>query len=429
MIKAEVVDTTGQGNEGVPLLTSASLSTMSQEELINVLGSNKRIFVPKSMLGDLLSQPMLGAETIKSLGTGEGTASSEEAVPSPIDGVLLHVEGTSLGTLVGAQNNLPTANDLCTIDPATLELPSSNNNTSSSNNDKAGNCSIGNSPKERALMLAAKSSDYQGLVQALEDGADVLTARDPRCGATALHYVAVTVRHQTNSHSSTATRSDGACPSVPADGTMKDVAAALHAESSLVGSTNLYREEGCPMIELLLTSGADATASASNGSTALHWAAGAGNLRAIRSLVRGAPTAAPVASDRAEGEEPASLYARSYTWGRQVFGKGSGQTPLHWAAESGQDEAVKLLLALDTGGLGEDGGMAMAGALSFAQDERGQTAQALAEKEGHTFCEELLKAHEKEEYVCVAFTTEQSVIQADRGHVDEREFVPSKVRE
>ena len=69
--------------------------------------------------------------------------------------------------------------------------------------------------------------------------------------------------------------------------------------------------------DLLISLGADIDAVASNGSTALHWAAGNGNEALTRSLL-------------SHGADP---MITSYTWKRQVFGKSSGQLPIHWASE------------------------------------------------------------------------------------------------
>jgi hypothetical protein len=62
----------------------------------------------------------------------------------------------------------------------------------------------------------------------------------------------------------------------------------------------------------------------------------------------------------------------TYTWRRQVFGKGSGQLPLHWAAESGHEAVVRLLVA-STGGCHA----------AASADERGLFAHDLAKAEGH----------------------------------------------
>ena len=43
-------------------------------------------------------------------------------------------------------------------------------------------------------------------------------------------------------------------------------------------------------------------------------------------------------------ERGADPEAMTFTWFRDVFGKHSGQTPLHWASESGYDDIARLLL-------------------------------------------------------------------------------------
>lgn len=53
-----------------------------------------------------------------------------------------------------------------------------------------------------------------------------------------------------------------------------------------------------------------------------------------------------------------------------MFGKGSGETALHWAAASGQDEAVALLVAACP-------------LASVCEDERGNQPAEAAAKEGH----------------------------------------------
>ena len=63
-----------------------------------------------------------------------------------------------------------------------------------------------------------------------------------------------------------------------------------------------------------------------NGSTPLHWAAE--NIDAVKELLN-------------HGIDPT---IKSYTWGRQVFGKGSGQLASHWACESGHTDIVALLM-------------------------------------------------------------------------------------
>ena len=85
---------------------------------------------------------------------------------------------------------------------------------------------------------------------------------------------------------------------------------------------------------------------------------------------------------------------RTYTWNRQVFGKGSGQTPAHWAAESGHTDIALLLLGEDPPG-------------TLAVDERGQMPKDLARKELQGDTLDALVALEEEEFVCVEFEVEQ----------------------
>lgn len=80
---------------------------------------------------------------------------------------------------------------------------------------------------------------------------------------------------------------------------------------------------------------------------------------------------------------------------RQVFGKGSGQTPLHWAAESNHEDIVRLLLraAPDSAG---------------SVDEREATPSALARKEGHTALASELERLERERWCVVEIEREWS---------------------
>jgi len=38
---------------------------------------------------------------------------------------------------------------------------------------------------------------------------------------------------------------------------------------------------------------------------------------------------------------------RTVTWSRNVFGRGSGQTPYHWAAESNHESVLRVLVGHD----------------------------------------------------------------------------------
>lgn len=88
-------------------------------------------------------------------------------------------------------------------------------------------------------------------------------------------------------------------------------------------------------IAALIGSGMDVNVRAGNGATALHWAAGAGEAHVVAHLLL----------------QGARLDIPSYTWRRQLFGKGSGQLPLHWAAESGHPDTVQLLVQAATTGV------------------------------------------------------------------------------
>merc|ERR1719203_1709514 len=100
---------------------------------------------------------------------------------------------------------------------------------------------------------------------------------------------------------------------------------------------------------MLCDRGAEIDARAGNQSTPLHWAAGAGNIGAVKELLR-------------RGADPRLT---SSTWKSNVFGKGSGQTAAHWAAESGHLDCVEAILAHSP-------------LIPFTEDERGQLPADLA---------------------------------------------------
>jgi ankyrin repeat protein len=130
----------------------------------------------------------------------------------------------------------------------------------------------------------------------------------------------------------------------------------------------------------LVESGVELDAQSSNGATALHWAAGNGDAAAVRFLL----------------ESGADPEVRSFTWGRQVFGKASGQMPVHWAAESGEAAVVELLLD--------------AAPMSLLEvDEREASVAMVAEKNLQFGVGEMLKRRlEEDEYVVLEIEEEMA---------------------
>lgn len=156
------------------------------------------------------------------------------------------------------------------------------------------------------------------------------------------------------------------------EGSSGEAAAVVHGSGGRGGPTTV--------VGVLLGLGADPNARALNWSTPLHWAAGAGNLQHVRELLdAGAdPTlrtctwkCVPPAPRGAALSGCARLTQAPAGRGRStVFGKGSGETAMHWAAASGQDEAVALLVAACP-------------LASLCEDERGNQPAEAAAREGH----------------------------------------------
>lgn len=188
-----------------------------------------------------------------------------------------------------------------------------------------------------ALLRAAEAADVDAMVAALSSTA-VAHVRHPSHGASALHLVC---------------------------GGYGDDASIVRA------------------MDVLLDAGVALDCLSGNGATPLHFAAGSGNLSAVRRLL----------------ELGANPLARTYTWRRQVFGKGSGQTPLHWAAESNNADVVRELTAAS-------------GLAAVSRDERGVTPSGCAEAAGHSDLAADLHGVEQEPYVCVDVRLAESRMRA-----------------
>jgi ankyrin repeat protein len=72
---------------------------------------------------------------------------------------------------------------------------------------------------------------------------------------------------------------------------------------------------------------------------------------------------------------------------------------MHWAAESGHTDTVRVLAEYNAAGV-------------LMQDERGKTPKSLAIQECHSEAEDLLSAIENEDYVCVDIQTELTMSRA-----------------
>lgn len=137
------------------------------------------------------------------------------------------------------------------------------------------------------------------------------------------------------------------------------------------------------VVQLLLTRGAATDVQAGNMATPLHWAAGAGQATAVEILLM-------------HGADPA---LRTVTWHHNLFGKASGQTAAHWAAESGHSHVLRLIHNYSASVLA-------------LEDERSASPLALADKEGHKECVELLSNALASEYVAVRISV---AFQGQRG--------------
>jgi len=86
--------------------------------------------------------------------------------------------------------------------------------------------------------------------------------------------------------------------------------------------------------------------------------------------------------------------AATHTWTTTYLSTGSGQTPAHWAAQSGFEDVAAALLAASP-------------LVSLSYDEKGLTPLALAQYEGKPAY--ALRAAEKEEWLELELIREDSL--------------------
>ena len=191
---------------------------------------------------------------------------------------------------------------------------------------------------QRALLHAAAAGDAEGLKRALAacTRLEASQAALPPSGGSALHLAAAG-GHQVRLVPSPLDHHPWTIIHKPThDRQVRTVKLwRLHLRPrrfrvlSLRHPTHLCRLQAA--VEALLQAGCSVHAAATNGSTALHWAAGDGEVGVVRALLRAG----------------ADTRARSSTWRSTVRGDNSGQTPAHWAAASGQTAALEALLEAD----------------------------------------------------------------------------------
>ena len=309
---------------------------------------------------------------------------------------LLHFQAAQFHELIKHATDRPT----WTFPPESYEEPNLEPDETGKSVEA---CSTSSSSVAADALICTPSSFYQDVFTAAESGdleqlacllvshdVPLGSARHTASGGTPLHFLATSSATPLSGPAPTLVALKCQSEDAPEDGALETAA----APSALMEPQSTRLES---IVCALLAGGVDINATARNGSTALHWAAGAGNLALVRLLL----------------EHGADPYAQSYTWRcavergktrrsahatsciastppcrREVYGRGSGQTPLHWAAESNHADVVDFLAAA-------------APLLPATVDERGRTPRDLALREGASAAGAVLLAAETTPLVAV----------------------------
>ena len=324
-----------------PMNNNAIVSTSENEnskEVVNVNNNNDNNFVNKIKKEIKLKENSL--ENILNKKSNEDNNRKKQ---------FAFVEATSkhLGTEAGEVFALKTDN---------------NDNGEKKNNLSKNNMSNHEHTASHPFFQAAKNNDIITMKNMIEDKKNTteinVNMTEAVYGGTALHYVASSIN-------SMLTNNNGQ------HDIQQDVSEYNNTDTGIRNKMN----DTLSSIAYLCEQGADVNAQSRNGSTPLHWAAGFGNLQAVKELLK-------------YGADPTIC---SYTWGRQVFGKGSGQLASHWACESGHTEVVSLLMDASPETI-------------LSIDERKQTPKDLAVTELNDTTVQLIEERMEEKHVRLKIT-------------------------
>ena len=371
----------------VPLLTRRQLKTPNFfDSLLDNIeqGTSGRFIIPADVAEEMVQQQTpesLEEEMaeVRQMAAGYGGKESDDLAPTvnrggavntalveslkihsvPLDDVLNSTAGSD-AALVSANENVP--DHIINAAGLGTEAGMQFVNKTRGDNPAPLDKSAGVSTKVEAahpFLNAARSHDIESLVRMVARENIDINMRERKNGGTALHYIALTPAQSANSESTGFKEMDTA------------VVLSL-------GTEDLQGNDSAQLcIDAVIELNADVNARATNGSTPLHWAAGAGNASAVERLLD-------------HGADPT---VRTYTWGSQVFGRGSGQTAAHWASESGNTDALNIILDAHPHSI-------------LFQDEREKVRVDLATVELQADAIVAIEKRKQESYVCVQITLE-----------------------